>query len=405
MERPLLLSKIFWRLQANWHWRHHPVPPTLSVQETVKGLQALLLAEQGAMLQQTLQRVYARPVSLEALSRLEIALYQEGVDQRVWRAQATLLDGTTRHFGIIVARAPGASSLLTQHDFVNLHTLHRQQACYCVAPYVCGTAPIAGGITAYTVEWLDEYKELVFEITLDGGVFLINAHGAQRRFSPQESRQLWRCLVEILCWYPTVRAVNIQAGDFIVQQQANGQVALKLTTARALTLDPTPAEQIHTMLGWMITASGYLSDGHQPFDRHMTRETFVHRMQAVLQRRFGDRALALAQQQWRLFHTGAFAQQEDGLKEDCVLATYDRLRADYPATEAWHETCQRWLSYTEAVYSGRLPASWWFPAAEIPLVLDRLAHQQSVMLPLPRLCRRRASSPVPRVCDGGGAPV
>jgi len=381
MDRHLLLTKIFWHPQANWHLRHQPVPHVLSVQETVKGLQTLLLAEQGAMLQQTLQLVDARPVSLEALSRLEIALYQEGVDQRVWRAQATLLDGSTRLFGIIVARAPGASSLLTQRDFANLQTLHRQQACSCVAPYVCGTAPIAGGVTAYTVEWLDEYKELVFEVTLDGGVFLINAHGAQRRFSPQESRQLWRCLVEILWCYPTVRAVNIQAGDFVVRQHTDGQLALKLTTARELALDPAPAEQIHAILGWMITASGYLSDGQKPFDRHMPRETFVHCMQAVLERRFGDRAPELAQRQWRLFQAGAFAQQENWLKEDCVLATYDRLCADYSATVAWQETCQRWLSYAEAVHSGRLPASWWFPSAEIPIVLDRLARQRAVSTP------------------------
>ena len=381
MDRQLLLTKIFWHLQANWHWRHQPVPHALSVQESVKGLQALLLAEQGAMLQQTLQLSYAHPVSLAALSRLEIILYQEGVDQRVWRAQATLLDGTTRLFGIIVARAPGPSSLVTQRDFGNLQTLHRQQACYCVAPYVYGTAPVAGGVAAYTVEWLDEYKELVFEIALDGGGFLVNAHGAQRRCSPQESRQLWRRLVAILWWYPTVRAVNIQAGDFVVRRHADGQVELKLTTARALALDPTPAEQIHTILGWMITASGYLSDGQQPFDRHMAREVFAHRMQAVLRRRFGDRAPALAQRQWGLFQAGAFAQQEDWLKEDCVLATYDRLRADYPAALAWHETCQHWLAYTDAVHRRRLPASWWFPAAEIPLLLDRLAPQRAVLTP------------------------
>jgi hypothetical protein len=371
MDRHLLLTKIFWHLQANWHWRHRPVPHALSVQETVKGLQALLLAEQGAMLQQTLQLAYARPVPLEALNRLEIALYQEGIDQRVWRAQATLLDGATRCFGIIVARAPGANSLLTQRDFTNLQTLHSQQARYCVAPYVSGTAPIAGGVTAYTVEWLDEYKELVFEITLDGGVFLINAHSAQHRFSPQESRQLWRRIVAIFWYYPTLRAVNIQAGDFVVRLHADGQAELKLTTARVLVLDSTPEEQIHAILGWMITASGYLSDGQQPFDRHMTRETFVHRMQAVLGRRFGDRAPELAQRQWLLFHAGAFAQQEDWLKESCVLATYDRLRADYPVAVAWRKTCQRWLSYGQAVHSERLSASWWFPAAEIPCVLDR----------------------------------
>ena len=97
-------------------------------------------------------------------------------------------------------------------------------------------------------------------------------------------------------------------------------------------------------------------------------------MQAVLGRRFGDRAPELAQRQWRLFQAGAFVQQEDWLKADCVLATYNRLRAAYAATVAWQETCQRWLSYTEAVHSGRLPASWWFPSAEIPIVLDRLAR-------------------------------
>ena len=93
---------------------------------------------------------------------------------------------------------------------------------------------MAGGVAAYTVEWLEDYKELVFEITLDGGVFLINAHGAHRRFSPQASRQIWRRLIEILWWYPQLRGVNIQAGDFVGRVQADEQVELKLTTARLL---------------------------------------------------------------------------------------------------------------------------------------------------------------------------
>src|SRR5262249_49386167 len=146
-------------------------------------------------------------------------------------------------------------------------------------------------------------KELVFEITLDGGVFLSNAHGAHHRFSQQASRQIWRRLVEILWWYPQLRGVNIQAGDFVGLVQAAGQVGLKLTTARALAPDAPPVEQIHTMLGYLITASGYLSDGQQPFPRQMPREVFVSRMQAVLRRRFGDRAPELAQRQWALFQS------------------------------------------------------------------------------------------------------
>jgi hypothetical protein len=244
-----------------------------------------------------------------------------------------------------------------------------------VTPYVCGTMPVARGVAAYTVEWLEDYKELVFEITLDGGVFLINAHGAHRRFSPQASRQIWRRLIEILWWYPQLRGVNIQAGDFVGRVQADEQVELKLTTARALAPEATPMEQIHAMLGYLITASGYLSDGQQPFQRQMPRAAFVSRMQAVLRRRFGDRAPELAQRQWVLFQSGAFAQQEDWLKEDCLLATYDRWCADYPAELAWQKTYRYWLDYVEAVQAGRLPVSWWFPAAEIPTVLDRLAPQ------------------------------
>jgi hypothetical protein len=375
MDGRLLLTKIFWNLQSNWHLRHRADMQTLSVQDTVKGLQRLLLAKQGDMLQQTLRLACVHPVSLDALRRLDIALYQEGVDQRVWRAQATFLDGTTQLFGIIVARAPGASSTLTQHDFSHLQILHKQQPRYCVAPYVCGTAPVAAGVTAYTVEWLDSYKELVFEVALDGGVFFVNAHAAQRHLSPQVSRQIWRRIVEILWWYPQLRAVNIQAGDFVGQTGAEGQAELKLTTARALAPEATPMEQLHAMLGCLITASGYLSDGQRPFHRQMSYDVFLSRMQTVLRRRFGDRAPELAQRQWALFQSGAFAQQEDWLKEDCLLATYDRWCAAYPAARAWQETRQHWLAYAKAVQAGQLPASWWFPATEIPTILDRLAHQ------------------------------
>jgi hypothetical protein len=375
MERAVLLSKIYWSLQANWHLRHRPATHELSVKETVQGLQHLLLDAQGAMLERTLGRVFVRSIPLHALNRLEIALYQEGTEQRVWRAQATLADGTIRPFGLIVARAPGTNSLLTQRDFGNLQALHAHQERYCVAPYVCGTMPVADGVAAYTVEWLDQHKELVFEIVHDGGVFLVNAHGAHRHFSPQESRQIWRRLVEILWWYPGLRRVNVQAGDFVGRVGDNGQIELKLTTARELVPDTAPAAHIQTLLHSVITASGYLSDGHRPFDRHMSQEVFLHRMQAVLRRRFGAQATRLAQQQWGLFQQGAFAQQEEWLKEDCVLATYDYLRAACPALLAWQETCQRWTAYANAVQAGHLPPSWWFPAADVPVVLDRLAQQ------------------------------
>jgi hypothetical protein len=377
MDRATLAARIFWNLQEGWHLRHAAASPELSVTETVKGLQHLLLNNQGALLAQTLQQVFAHPVAWETLARIDISLYQEGVDQRVWRAQATLLDGTRQPFGIIVARAPGASSTLTRRDFRHLRTLHARQPRYCVQPYVCGTMVMAGGVTAYTVEWLEHHKELVFEVTRHGGVFLVNAPGAHYYFTPQESRHIWRRLVEVLCWYPELRQVNIQAGDFVCLRQADGHMALKLTTARELAPAVTPAAAIHTILRSVITASGYLSNGRQPFDRAMPQAVFLHRLQAVLQRRFGKRAAHLARQQWRLFQQGALARQEDWLKEDCILATYDRLRADFSAPHAWHETCQRWTAYMTAVQAGHLPPSWWFPATDIPGVLQRLTGSLS----------------------------
>ncbi|HEY7491450.1 MAG TPA: hypothetical protein VIH59_10125, partial [Candidatus Tectomicrobia bacterium] len=51
------------------------------------------------------------------------------------------------------------------------------------------------------------------------------------------------------------------------------------------------------------------------------------------------------------------------------------LRADYPPPLAWSRTHQHWTTYANAVQAGQLPPSWWFPAADIPVVLDRLAQQ------------------------------
>lgn len=372
MDKKSLLAKIFWHLQANWHLRRRPTAHDLSVPKTVKGLQHLLVAQHAAMLDATLRRVFSRPVCVEDLQRLDIAFYQEGADQRVWRAQATLVDGRSRPFGLIVARAAGDENTTTQHDFTNLTTLYTQQHRYCVQPYVSGTIPIAGGVTAYTVEWLDHHKELVFEIARAGGVFLVNAPAAHRVFTPEQSRRIWRRLVEILWTYPGLCKVNIQAGDFVGRQLDDGQFDLKLTTARDLQSDPDPAARLHVILRTVITASGYLSNGRHPFNRQMTQAVFQHRMQAVLQRRFGQQAGRLAQQQWRLLQDGVFARQEDWLKEDCILATYNFLRTAMHPIAAWQTTRQYWLAYADAVQAGRYPPSWWFPTVEIAAVLERL---------------------------------
>ena len=323
------------------------------------------------MLTQTLCAVWQRAVHLDELEQLIIHLYQEGADQRVWQARATLTDGTQQFFGLIVARGPGASSDLTSRDFRHLTQLYDQQPAYCVAPYVQGTLP--GGVSAYAVEWLDQHKELVFEISRDGGVFLVNAVGAHQILTPQLSRRIWRKMMTIMWSYPELDGINIQAGDFVGKLSDDGtDIDLKLTTARDSRPRPTPAAHIHAILGTAITASGYLSTSQQPFDRDMSEPVFLHRMQAILKRRFGDQAVSLAQQQWDLFCRGAFAQQEDDLKEDCILATYDHLSTEHSESVAWQTTRHYWQSYAHAVQAGDLPPSWWFPATDIHPQLNAL---------------------------------
>jgi hypothetical protein len=244
-----------------------------------------------------------------------------------------------------------------------------------VQPYVNGTR--TEGIAAFSVEWLGSHQELVFEIVRDGGVFFVNATGHHHAFSPGMSRRIWRRMIKILWAYPGLRGVNIQAGDFVGAfpdgtADDRSDFDLKLTTARGMRPDPGPVCRIQEILGYGITASGYLSDGQTPFDRQMTQTAFLSRMQATLQRRFGDRAPLLAQHQWTLFQQGAFSRQEEHLKDDYVLATFDHLHAELAAAPAWRETCQRWMAYAEAVQSGTVTPSWWFPAADIPRVLERL---------------------------------
>ena len=366
---------MFWHLRKNWHFRHQRGAQEVSLAETVKGLQALLLDDVAAVLSDTLRQVFSRPVSLSELRRLDIAFFQEGREQRVWRAQARLKDGAVGTFGLIIVRSMGTSHDVTQRDFGHLLRLSELQPRYCVRPYVQATAPVADGLAAYTVQWCESHKELVFEVSRDGGTFLINNPKAHRHFSPASSRGVWRRIAEVLCWYPGLRGVNVQAGDFIGRVETDGQVDLKLTTGRQMTADTSPETHVASMLQGMITASGYLSDGRQPFDRGMSYETFMLRIRGVLERRFGDRAAAMARQQWELFRAGVFARQEDWLKEDCVLGTFDRWRADYPADAAWRETKQRWLAYAEAVRTGRMAPSWWFPAGEIPELLERLGQR------------------------------
>jgi hypothetical protein len=240
---------------------------------------------------------------------------------------------------------------------------------------VQGAAPVAAGLAVYTVEWCEGHRELVFEVSREGGTFLTNNPEAHRHFSPRASRGVWRRVVEVLCWYPELRGVNVQAGDFIGRVGSDGQLELKLTTARQMVSEPSPEEHIAAMLGCMITASGYLSDGRRPYDRNMSCEFFISRMQRVLLRRFGDRAPAMARRQWEYFRSGAFVRQEDWLKQDCVFGTFDRWRASYPADAAWRETKGQWLAYAAAVQAGRMEPSWWFPAAEIPGLLERLGQQ------------------------------
>ena len=367
--------KMFWHLRKNWHFRHQRGAQEVSLAETVKGLQALLLDDVAAVLSDTLRQVFSRPVSLSELRRLDIAFFQEGREQRVWRAQARLKDGAVGTFGLIIVRSMGTSHDVTQRDFGHLLRLSELQPRYCVRPYVQATAPVADGLAAYTVQWCESHKELVFEVSRDGGTFLINNPKAHRHFSPASSRGVWRRIAEVLCWYPGLRGVNVQAVDFIGRVEPDGQVDLKLTTGRQMTADTSPETHVASMLQGMITASGYLSDGRQPFDRGMSYETFMLRIRGVLERRFGDRAAAMARQQWELFRAGVFARQEDWLKEDCVLGTFDRWRADYPADAAWRETKQRWLAYAEAVRTGRMAPSWWFPAGEIPELLERLGQR------------------------------
>ncbi|MCY4514464.1 MAG: hypothetical protein OXC69_04935, partial [Candidatus Tectomicrobia bacterium] len=112
-----LQEKLFWHLRKNWHLRHQPDNQEVSLAQTVKGLQALLLDDAGAILWDTLRQVFSRQVEHAELHRLDVAFFQEGREQRVWRAQTTLENGEVGVFGLIIARSAGHGNDVTQRDF------------------------------------------------------------------------------------------------------------------------------------------------------------------------------------------------------------------------------------------------------------------------------------------------
>ena len=207
-----LRDKLFWHLRKTWHLRHAPDDGEVSLAQTVGGLQGMLLDEAGAVLTDTLCQVFERPVATADLRRLDVAFFQEGREQRVWRAQATLETGETGTFGLIIARSAGPGNDVTRRDFGHLSRLFATNPRYCVRPYRQAAAPVAGGLAAYTVEWCGAHRELVFEVSRDGGTFLINRPEAHRHFSPQASRGVWRRVAEVLCWYPELRGCQRPGG-------------------------------------------------------------------------------------------------------------------------------------------------------------------------------------------------
>ena len=50
MDRATLAAKITWNLQERWHLRHTPAAHEISLKDTVRGLQQLLLRDQGTEL-------------------------------------------------------------------------------------------------------------------------------------------------------------------------------------------------------------------------------------------------------------------------------------------------------------------------------------------------------------------
>lgn len=205
-------------------------------------------------------------VTIDKISKLKVALFQQGWYYGVFRIEINTKNGESRFFGINVPKTPQANSMILD-DYKNLQILYRQEASYVITPYSLNKVSDVlkeSELNIFSFAWYPSYKEIN---NYDSERLYINSPPSidikENIIDRSDSNFIKIQMIKILTIYYilTKKAVGyyytegdgswergvgayLEAGDFIFKTSPNGEIKLRLVTVRTL-LDIDIAQFIH----------------------------------------------------------------------------------------------------------------------------------------------------------------
>lgn len=184
------------------------------------------------------------PVAPEAVVAANVALFQEGAYQYVFRVRTTLPGKKRLQIGLLVAKNDGEASRTAREEYRNLAQLHGRFPGWCVHPLTAAhlSIPKPGGsrpnrVFCYFTEWLPSHHELGIQENLNFYINEMPFYAFDRGDTDQIKERILECLFS--AYDPAARTAlappQIGSGDFVITRpRRNHPLDLRLIACRRI---------------------------------------------------------------------------------------------------------------------------------------------------------------------------
>ncbi len=209
---------------------------------------------------ESLSMLAGRAVPPSEVAAVDVALFQEGAFQYVFRVRASLRGKKRFQLGLLVAKNDEGATRTAREEYRNLVHLHDRFPAWCVHPLMSAhlRIPVRGGskparVFGYFSQWLAGHHELGVQENLN---FYINEEPFYA-FDRAESDRIKAWILEHLfsAYDPKSRSApappQIGSGDFVIARpRRNRPLDLRLIACRRIVHDITPYGCLKLYLGY-----------------------------------------------------------------------------------------------------------------------------------------------------------